>query len=235
MVREASDVARFLAGLTVQMVMLTGLLIGPAWMLTGNFDWPRGWLAVGVLFAASAGGGLWTLRTDPGLTRERTTVQSPKTLQDGLATALIALAVISWFAAAAWDAHRLRLIPLPDTPSLGAGVGIFLAGLALILWTFRVNSFAATVVKVQTEREQRVIDTGPYARVRHPMYLGAILFFAGLGLILGSAVAALLAVPLFSIGFLPRMLIEEAVLRRDLVGYEGYQARVRARLAPGLF
>jgi protein-S-isoprenylcysteine O-methyltransferase Ste14 len=68
--------------------------------------------------------------------------------------------------------------------------------------------------------------------VRHPMYMGAILFFAGLGLILGSATAALVALPLFVIGFLPRMVIEEATLRRDLAGYADYQARVRARILP---
>jgi protein-S-isoprenylcysteine O-methyltransferase Ste14 len=82
-------------------------------------------------------------------------------------------------------------------------------GLSVIGWTFRVNSFAASVVKIQSERRQHVIDTGPYALVRHPMYMGAILFFAGLGLILGSTTAALVALPLFVIGFLPRMVVED--------------------------
>ena len=91
-----------------------------------------------------------------------------------------------------------------------------------------------TVVKVQRERHQRVIDTGPYALVRHPMYMGGIFFFAGLGLILGSATAALMAPPLFVISFLPRMVIEESTLRRDLAGYADYQSRVRARILPGM-
>jgi protein-S-isoprenylcysteine O-methyltransferase Ste14 len=133
---------------------------------------------------------------------------------------------------AAWDRHVLHLLDLPAEASLGAGVFVFALGLGAILWTFRVNSFAATVVKIQDERQQRLIDSGPYALVRHPMYMGAILFFAGLGLILESPAAALLALPLFALGFLPRMLIEEAVLRRELPGYADYQSRVRSRIVP---
>ena len=106
---------------------------------------------------------------------------------------------------------------------------------AALPWVMRVNTFAATVVKVQHDREQRVIDAGPYARVRHPMYAGASVFLAGVGMMLEAAPAALLAVPLFALAFLPRMLIEEAVLRRDLPGYADYQTRIRSRILPGLF
>jgi protein-S-isoprenylcysteine O-methyltransferase Ste14 len=124
---------------------------------------------------------------------------------------------------------------LPPLISLAAGLGIFLGGVAIIVWTFRVNSFAVTVVKDQEERAQQVIETGPYALVRHPMYMGALAFFAGLGLMLGSTVAALLALPMFVAAFTPRMVVEEAVLGRDLIGYAEYQSKVRARIVPGLF
>ena len=226
---------RFLAVLAVQAAFYTALIMGPAWAMSRGLDWPRGWLAVSILFAASAIGGLWLLKTDPELARERASVPRPQTLADGLATLLIALAVIGWFVGAAWDVHWLRLLPLPKIASLCAGLGVFLIGLSVIVWAFRVNSFAAAVVKIQGERHQHVIDTGPYASVRHPMYMGAILFFGGLGLILGSTSAPLVAPPLFVICFLPRIVIEEATLRRDLAGYADYESRVRARILPGVF
>ncbi|HEX4329175.1 MAG TPA: isoprenylcysteine carboxylmethyltransferase family protein, partial [Burkholderiales bacterium] len=96
---------------------------------------------------------------------------------------------------------------------------------------FRENSFAAPVVRIQAEREQRVITSGPYRFVRHPMYSGAMLFFFGLPLLLGSwwglAGAAFLVV-LFGV----RTVIEEAALVQGLPGYEDYRSRVRYRLIP---
>jgi protein-S-isoprenylcysteine O-methyltransferase Ste14 len=226
---------RFLAALAAQTGLLTAFVMGPWWAMTGGLDWPRGWLGVCVLFVVSSIGGLWLLKTDPGLVRERAAIPRPQTSADALATLLIGLSVAGWFTGAAWDVHRLHFLPLPPAVSLWAGLGVFIAGLSFIAWTFRMNSFAASVVKIQLERHQHVIDTGPYSLVRHPMYMGAILFFAGLGLILGSTAAALLALPLFVIGFLPRMVIEEATLRRDLTGYRQYQSRVRTRILPGVF
>lgn len=200
----------------------------------GRWNWERGWIAVGILFLASALGGAWFLKSDPGLARERASVPRPQTLADGLATLLIVVSIVGWFVAIAADAHRLHVLgPLPPWVSLGVGLGVFLIGLAIIVWTFRVNSFAAQVVKIQYE--QRVIDTGPYAFVRHPMYCGGIVFFAGIALVLESSAAAIAALPLFVIAFLPRMVIEEATLRRELAGYAEYQSRVQSRIVPGLF
>jgi protein-S-isoprenylcysteine O-methyltransferase Ste14 len=85
------------------------------------------------------------------------------------------------------------------------------------------------VVKIQRERDQRVIDAGPYALVRHSLYMGSILFFAGLGLILRSAIAALVALPLFAFGLLPRIMIEEATLVTSLARKRSGTAAERPR------
>ena len=86
-------------------------------------------------------------------------------------------------------------------------------------------SNTASVVTVQEERGQQVIDTGPYAYVRHPMYAGLIPLFAGLSLIMESSATALFVIPMVVFGFLPRVMIEEATLRRDLEGYDEYPDR----------
>lgn len=226
---------RFLAGLIVQTLLVIALIMGPTWAMTGGFEWRRGWIAIAILFAASAISGLLLLITDPDLARERASVPRPQTRADALASACIAVSAMVLFVLPALDAHVLHLPALQSEISLLAGVIIFLGGLGVIAWTLRTNSFAAAVVKIQKERNQRVIDTGPYALVRHPMYMGGILFMAGLALILDSAATALLALPLLVAAFMPRMLVEEAVLRRDLPGYADYQSRVRARIVPGIF
>jgi protein-S-isoprenylcysteine O-methyltransferase Ste14 len=102
------------------------------------------------------------------------------------------------------------------------------------MWVMRENSFAAPVVKVQAERGHRVIDTGPYAHVRHPMYSGTVLFFFGMPLLLGSWWGVILA-PLFVGLFAIRAGIEERALLAGLPGYADYTARVRYRLVPGIW
>lgn len=232
---RTSLLAQLLARLALGGVFYVGLLIGVAWLLTGAADWPRGWLTIAVLLASQLAMGLWLLKTDPELLRERTAMPVFKSRADKLATRLIMVAMLAWFALVPVDVHYLQLLPSPPAAvSLWAGLGCYFLGMAVLAWTFHVNSFAAPVVKIQAERQQRVIDTGPYAVVRHPMYAGMVPLFAGLGLIMESSAIALAAVPMIVLGLRPRIVIEEATLRRELAGYDAYLARVRARLIPGL-
>jgi len=99
---------------------------------------------------------------------------------------------------------------------------------------FRENSFAAAVVKVQSERGHHVISTGPYALVRHPMYTSALVFFVGSALLLGSWWGVAMT-PVFAILFGIRTRIEENTLTTGLPGYADYAARVRYRLVPGVW
>jgi protein-S-isoprenylcysteine O-methyltransferase Ste14 len=225
---------RVFAGVVVQSALFALLILGSGLVFGGSLAWPRGLLAVSVVAAVSLVGAVWFQKTDPDLARERASAPEARTPADAWAMLAIVGTVIAWFLFVSWDVHRRHLPTLDPSISVGLGLLLFLAGVGAIVWTFRVNSFAVTVVRVQEDRAQRVIETGPYALVRHPMYAGAIAFFAGLGLILGSAVGALIAVPVFALAFIPRILVEEAVLRRDLIGYADYQARVRSRLLPGL-
>jgi protein-S-isoprenylcysteine O-methyltransferase Ste14 len=98
----------------------------------------------------------------------------------------------------------------------------------------RENSFAAPVIRLQTERGHRVVSTGPYALVRHPMYSGSVLFFVGAPLLLGSWWGVAMS-PLLVLLFAGRIVIEERALTAGLPGYADYTARVRYRLVPGVW
>jgi protein-S-isoprenylcysteine O-methyltransferase Ste14 len=131
------------------------------------------------------------------------------------------------------DARRWHTSDVP-APVNVAGGALVIAGFLATCLVFRENSFAAPIVRHQTERGQRVIDTGPYAVVRHPMYASAILYLVGMPLLLGSWYG-LAMVPLIVAGIAPRAVLEERLLERELPGYAGYVTRVRYRLIPGVW
>jgi protein-S-isoprenylcysteine O-methyltransferase Ste14 len=137
-----------------------------------------------------------------------------------------------WFVAIGLDA-RMHASGIPlALQALGLAMLVFSGG--FIMWVMHENSFAAPVVRLQTERGHRVVSTGPYAWVRHPMYSGAILFFVGAPLLLGSWWGVAMA-PLFAVLFAIRAGIEERALVAGLPGYADYIAQVRYRLIPGIW
>src|SRR5258705_3600366 len=146
-----------------------------------------------------------------------------------LAFGIVALV---WFFAIGLDRrYHASDVPLA-LQALGWAMLVLSTG--FIMWVMRENSFAIPVVKLQTERGHRVVSTGPYAWVRHPMYSGIVLFFVGAPMLLGSwwgAAMSTLVVVLFAI----RAEIEERALIAGLPGYADYTARVRYRLVPGLW
>jgi protein-S-isoprenylcysteine O-methyltransferase Ste14 len=120
-------------------------------------------------------------------------------------------------------------------PWLNAIGGVLIVlGFLATMPVFFANSFAAPVVRVQGERGQRVIDTGPYAIVRHPMYSAALLYLIGMPFLLGSWYGFLF-VPAYIAGVAPRAMAEERLLARELPGYADYMTHVRWRLIPGIW
>jgi protein-S-isoprenylcysteine O-methyltransferase Ste14 len=139
----------------------------------------------------------------------------------------------AWLVVMALDARRWHASDVPRALNVFGGV-LLIAGFFATALVFRENSFAAPIVRVQAERHQRVIDTGPYAVVRHPMYASALLYLVGMPLLLGSWYG-LLCVPLMIAGLAPRAVFEERHLARELPGYAEYARRVRYRLVPGVW
>jgi protein-S-isoprenylcysteine O-methyltransferase Ste14 len=111
---------------------------------------------------------------------------------------------------------------------------LFALGNAVALWAMWVNRYFSSVVRIQGDRGQRVIDTGPYAWVRHPGYAAAFIMLPANGLALGSWIAT--AIALLGLPWLVwRTIGEDRMLRADLEGYEDYARRVRWRLVPGIW
>jgi protein-S-isoprenylcysteine O-methyltransferase Ste14 len=112
---------------------------------------------------------------------------------------------------------------VPD-PLKAVGAVLIPIGFFIVWLTFRENSFAALVIKIQKERGQQVVSTGPYGIVRHPMYAGATLYMIGMPLLLGSWLG-LLVLPLILAALTVRIFIEEATLHKRLPGIEAGQMR----------
>jgi protein-S-isoprenylcysteine O-methyltransferase Ste14 len=116
----------------------------------------------------------------------------------------------------------------------GIGYGLFVAGVGVFAWAMAVNKFFERTVRIQTDRGHKVIDSGPYGIVRHPGYVGFMLFFVGSALCLGS-LWALIPAGLASGLLILRTRWEDRTLQADLPGYKEFARRVRYKLIPGLW
>jgi protein-S-isoprenylcysteine O-methyltransferase Ste14 len=223
-------IAKLLLQNLIWIVAMGALLFVPA----GTLHWPAAWVFLGTIGVLGVAGGLWLAKTDPALLAERmrSMMQNDQPAADKKFMLAFGVAALIWFVAIGLDRRYLASGMPAAWQALGWAVLLLSTG--FIMWVMRENSFAAPVVKVQAERGHRVVSSGPYAFVRHPMYSGAVLYFVGAALLLGSWWGVILS-PLFAVLFAIRSRIEERALLAGLPGYADYTARVRYRLVPGLW
>jgi protein-S-isoprenylcysteine O-methyltransferase Ste14 len=223
-------IAKLLLQNTIVVIAMGALLFAAA----GSLDWPAAWVMLIVSAILGPACGLWLAKTDPALLAERMrpTFQANQPAADKIFMLIFFLALLLWLVAIGLD-RRANASNVP-LPLQALGLAMYLLSIAFIMWVFRENSFAAPVVKVQAARHQRVISSGPYAFVRHPMYSGIMLYFLGIPLLLGSWWGVAFA-PVFAVLFAIRARIEERALIEGLPDYADYAARVRYRLVPGLW
>jgi protein-S-isoprenylcysteine O-methyltransferase Ste14 len=127
------------------------------------------------------------------------------------------------------------LSPVFETVTKNIGLVIYILGMLLVMASMNANEFAETTVNIQETRGQKVVDTGIYSLVRHPMYTGFIFFITGVNIWLGTYLSLLLSLTFLVIALRSRINIEEKTLLNDLEGYEDYCKKVKARLIPYLF
>jgi protein-S-isoprenylcysteine O-methyltransferase Ste14 len=221
-----------LARLIIQTLAFLAVMAAVLFVPAGTVAWPAGWVFVGELVVPSALIGAWLARHDPALLAERMSglFRPGQSRADKALMAVFLALTFAWLVAIALDAVRFRLSHVPGWLQIGGAIAVALC-FYLVFLTFRANSYAAAAVRVQAERGHRVVTDGPYALVRHPMYAGALLYFLGTPLLLGSWYGLAFA-PLFIALLGARAVMEERLLTRALEGYPAYAARVRYRLVP---
>ena len=173
---------------------------------------------------------------DPAVLKERfgSPVQEGQKPWDKVLLSLFVLEFLLWFAIMPLDARRLSWSPAFPLWLKIAGTLLLLLASFLLFEALKENTFAAPVVKMQKERGQRVISTGLYSIVRHPMYAGATLLFISAPLLLGSIYGLIMGLVLI-VTIAIRSIGEEAMLKQELPGYREYMQKVKWRIIPFIF
>lgn len=211
-------IGKFLLG-----VLLVGVLIfWPA----GTLDFFNGWLLMGILFIPMFGAGIVMMFKDPDLLKRRLNAREKQSDQS-LVVKLSGLMFLLGFVVAGLG-RRFGWYTLPRGVAIG-GAAVFLVAYLLYGEVLRENTYLSRTIEVQ--EDQKVIDTGLYGIVRHPMYSATLLLFLAMPIVLGSvyALVIFLAYPAIIV---KRLKGEEAFLERELPGYREYKQKVRYRLIP---
>ena len=217
----AQAILRFLAGLLI----VGALLFLPA----GSFAYWQAWLLLGILFVPMFCAGLVMMAKSPELLRKRLNAKEEQNEQKTVIV-LSGLMFLAAFVLAGLN-FRFRWLVLPAWASWAAAA-VFLAAYGLYAEVLRENEYLSRTIEVQDG--QRVVDTGLYGVVRHPMYAATVLLFLAMPLVLGSAlsfVVMLLYLPIIG----RRIRNEEQVLEAGLPGYAEYMTRVKYRLFPHIW
>ncbi|HKD16982.1 MAG TPA: isoprenylcysteine carboxylmethyltransferase family protein [Thermoanaerobaculia bacterium] len=224
-----------LVKLTVQTVVAMVVIALALFLPAGTFAWPAGWIFIVLMFFLSIAESVWLIRFNPALMNERLSGLGRKdqATWDKVLMSFVAVAFFGWFALMGLDAVRFRWSHVPAWLQIVGGL-VFVASFPIFHAAFRENSFLSPAVRVQTERAQTVVSTGPYARVRHPLYAGFVVFVVGAALLLGSwwgVAGAFVLIVLVAV----RAVGEERMLRERLPGYAEYMREVRYRFVPGIW
>jgi protein-S-isoprenylcysteine O-methyltransferase Ste14 len=224
-------VLQLLANIAGMAVVFALVLFLPA----GTLAWRAGWIFFALFFVFVCALSFWLLRFNRDLLVERLTGVGRRDQKawDKILLAMAGLGFFAWLALMALDAVRFGWSRVP-TWMQGLGAVLLFGSFWIFYLTFRYNPYLSPAVRLQSERAHRVVDTGPYRYVRHPMYAGFALFTVSTALLLGSwwgLVASAALVALVAV----RATLEERVLRAELEGYDVYARRVRYRLLPYLW
>ena len=214
----AKALTRFAAG-----VAIVGLLL---FVPAGTLCWWQGWLLMGILFAPMFAAGIVMMLKAPDLLRKRISGKEEDSAQR-VVVAFSALMFVAAFAVAGFG-FRFGWPALPAWASW-AGAVAFLLAYVLYAEVMRENAFLSRTIEVQDG--QRVVDTGLYGVVRHPMYSATLLLFLSMPIVLGSPFSFAIMLVYLPI-IVKRIRNEEEVLADGLEGYVEYMDRVRWRLAP---
>jgi protein-S-isoprenylcysteine O-methyltransferase Ste14 len=211
------------------------LALWPAllFVLAKDPRWIEGWIFSAWFVALCTTCVIWLYRKDPALLAERYRRPGSGGQKgwDRLVVYSLMVGFIAWIVVMPLDAKRFGWTPPWPLWPKACGGAMLLVSAFLFFRSFTDNPFLSPLVRIQSERKQRVVSTGVYGFVRHPMYLGAILMFEGAPLLLG-AVWGFVPATLMSLLLAARIVGEEKLLASELEGYDEYRSKVRYRLLP---
>ncbi len=211
-------IVKFVFGL-----LLMGLLL---FVPAGTIRYPNGWLLIIVLFVPMFAAGIVMMFKNPDLLKKRLQAKEAEKEQKAV-VALSGIMFLGAFVAAGLN-FRFQWVLLPNWAVI-AGTAVFLAAYALYAEVLRENTFLSRTIEIQ--ENQKVIDTGLYGIVRHPMYAATLFLFLSMGIILGSPISfaiLLVYIPIIA----KRMKNEEKVLEEGLAGYKEYKSKVKYKVIP---
>jgi protein-S-isoprenylcysteine O-methyltransferase Ste14 len=216
---------RAFSGLFFFVIAVAALLFIPIWTL----NYWQAWVFLIVLSISVFTITLYLAKNDPKLLERRVSAgaMAEKERSQKIIQFVAQIAFILVFLVPAID-HRFSWFLVPAYVSI-IGDLLVVIGLLIVFFVFKENTFTSAIIEVNTK--QKVISTGPYAMVRHPMYIGAIIMLLGVPLALGSLWGEL-AVILISLVIIWRLIDEEKYLEKNLLGYKEYKNKVKYRLVP---
>jgi protein-S-isoprenylcysteine O-methyltransferase Ste14 len=214
-----------LSGILRTFVVLVAVIFIPPWTL----HYWQGWACLAAFFVPACAITVWVAKNDPALLerRLRAGVKGEKEKGQKIVQAVASIVFLGDFLVPAFD-RRFGWSHVPAWVAM-AGDGMMLLGFGITIAVFKANSYTSGVIEVA--EDQKVISTGPYAMVRHPMYTGGLIMLFGIPLALGSWWGMLVNLPMTA-AVLWRLLDEERFLAEKLSGYTEYRQIVKYRLVP---
>jgi len=229
-----SDVTRGIVDWAVKALVARLSVAAMLFVSAGRLDWVMGWVFAGLYAAFDIATALVVIPRSPELLTERTRVHEGTKGWDKVLLRIAAgyLPMASWIVSGldvrfGWSPQispRLQI----------ASLAVTALGFALVVWAMASNAFFSVTVRIQEERGHTVATGGPYRYVRHPGYVGAILFQVATPILLGS-LWALIPAGLSAPAYVVRTALEDRTLREELPGYAGYAQQTRYRLLPGVW
>lgn len=216
---------------TLAQLILFGLLL---FLIAGRLDWRGGWSFLALVAATQIFSAILLLPHHADLIAERSKMQSNTKSWDRILAPLVAMVgPLTWVVTAGLDARFQWSAEMPAW-AWGLSLVVGFAASLFTLWAMVANRFFAATVRIQADRGQQVVDSGPYRVVRHPGYLGSVVFDLCVPFILGSWWASIPALLTVILTFV-RTALEDRTLQAELPGYAQYAMKTRRRLIPGIW
>ena len=214
---------------TFSVLLLWAMIFIPA----GRLDYTPGWICLATLVIGFSAITAYVAKRTPSLIRRRMKAGAGTPAWDRLLVMVLQFLFAAILIVGGVDAGRYHWTSLPTWLQL-AGLILMAAGMLVVSWAMGQNPHFESTVRIQTDQNHRVIESGPYRIVRHPGYVGGIVLFIGMALVLDSAWALVPAI-LSAVNLVVRTRKEDRFLQKNLSGYREFAQRTRHRLVPGIW